>query len=58
MIKQQQQLVCIQALWMVVNCIARKASDKPTALIKPTAFIELNVIVHVVVVVVVYGLWW
>jgi len=52
MIKQQQQLVCIQGLWMVVNCIARKASDKPTALI------ELNVIVHVVVVVVVYGIWW
>ncbi|KAF8535523.1 hypothetical protein BDD12DRAFT_751767 [Trichophaea hybrida] len=45
-------LVCVQALWMVVNCIARKASHKPTTLI------ELNVIVHVVVAVVVYGLWW
>jgi hypothetical protein len=45
-------LVCLQALWLVVNCIARKASGKPTTLV------ELNVIVHVVVAVVVYGLWW
>jgi hypothetical protein len=45
-------LVCVQALWMVVNCVARKASGRPTTLI------ELNVIVHVVVAVVVYGLWW
>jgi hypothetical protein len=45
-------LVCLQALWLVVNCIARKASGKPTTLL------ELNVIVHVVVAVVVYGLWW
>jgi len=45
-------LVCVQALWMVANCIARKASGRPTTLI------ELNVIVHVVVAVVVYGLWW
>ncbi|KAF8252081.1 hypothetical protein K440DRAFT_595092, partial [Wilcoxina mikolae CBS 423.85] len=45
-------LVCVQALWMVINCIARKASGRPTTLI------ELNVIVHVVVAVVVYGLWW
>jgi len=45
-------LVSIQALWMVVNCIARKASGLPTTLI------ELNVIVHVVVAVVVYTLWW
>jgi len=33
-------LVCIQALWMVVNCIARKLSEKPTTLI------ELNLIVQ------------
>ncbi|KAF8247310.1 hypothetical protein K440DRAFT_506107, partial [Wilcoxina mikolae CBS 423.85] len=45
-------LVCVQALWMVVNRIARKASGNPTTLI------ELNVIVHVVVAIVVYGLWW
>jgi len=37
---------------MAVNCIARKASGKPISLI------ELNVIVHVVVAVVVYSLWW
>jgi hypothetical protein len=45
-------LVCAQALWMVFNVIARKASGLPGTLI------ELNVIVHVVVMVVVYGLWW
>jgi len=33
-------LVFVQALWMVVNCIARKLSEKPTTLI------ELNVIVQ------------
>jgi hypothetical protein len=43
-------LVCVQALWMVVNCIARKASGKLICII------ELNVIVLVVVAVVVYGL--
>lgn len=42
-------LVCVQALWMVINCIARKASGLPTTLV------ELNV---VVVAVIVYGLWW
>jgi hypothetical protein len=45
-------LVCVQALWMVINCIARKAQGLPNTLV------ELNVIVHVVVAVVVYGLWW
>jgi predicted double-glycine peptidase len=45
-------LVCAQAFWMVFNVIARKASGLPSTLI------ELNVIVHVVVMVVVYGLWW
>ncbi|KAI5820310.1 hypothetical protein BZA77DRAFT_372432, partial [Pyronema omphalodes] len=45
-------LVCAQALWMVFNVIGRKASGLPSTLI------ELNVIVHVVVMVVVYGLWW
>lgn len=45
-------LVCVQALWMVINCIAPKASGLPTTLV------ELNVVVHVVVTVIVYGLWW
>jgi len=26
-------LVCVQALWMVVNCVARKASGLPTTLV-------------------------
>jgi hypothetical protein len=45
-------LVCVQAFWMVINVIARKASGLPSTLI------ELNVVVHVVVTVVVYTLWW
>ncbi|KAI5820323.1 hypothetical protein BZA77DRAFT_104815 [Pyronema omphalodes] len=45
-------LVCVQALWMVFNVIGRKASGLPSTLI------ELNVIVHVMVMVIVYGLWW
>jgi hypothetical protein len=45
-------LVCAQAFWMVLNVIARKLDGLPNTLI------ELNVVVHVVVMVVVYGLWW
>lgn len=45
-------LVCAQAFWVVINIIARKASGLPSTLI------ELNVVVHVVVNVVVYGFWW
>jgi hypothetical protein len=45
-------LVCAQAFWMVLNLIGRKLDGLPNTLI------ELNVVVHVVVMVVVYGLWW
>ncbi|KAI5790954.1 hypothetical protein FPQ18DRAFT_260228, partial [Pyronema domesticum] len=45
-------LVCAQAFWMVLNVITRKLDGLPNTLI------ELNVVVHVVVMVVVYGLWW
>ncbi|KAI5790941.1 hypothetical protein FPQ18DRAFT_378949 [Pyronema domesticum] len=45
-------LVCAQAFWVVINIIAQKASGLPSTLI------ELNVVVHVVVNVVVYGFWW
>jgi hypothetical protein len=45
-------LICVQALWMAINVVARKASGLPSTLI------ELNVVVHVVVTVVVYGMWW
>lgn len=45
-------LVCVQAFWMVLNVIARKASGLPNTLI------ELNVVVHVAVTVVVYAIWW
>ncbi|KAI5793541.1 hypothetical protein FPQ18DRAFT_291240, partial [Pyronema domesticum] len=45
-------LVCVQALWMVLNCIARKANGLPNTLI------EVNVVVHVAITVVVYVIWW
>ncbi|KAI5790987.1 hypothetical protein FPQ18DRAFT_260286, partial [Pyronema domesticum] len=45
-------LICVQALWMAINVVARKAGGLPSTLI------ELNVVVHVVVTVVVYGMWW
>jgi hypothetical protein len=45
-------LVCVQALWMVLNCIARKANGLPNTLI------EVNVVVHVAITVVVYAIWW
>jgi len=47
-----KMLVCIQALWMVINVVAWKASGLPSTLV------ELNVVVHVVVALVVYALWW
>ncbi|KAI5820355.1 hypothetical protein BZA77DRAFT_372483, partial [Pyronema omphalodes] len=45
-------MVCIQAFWMVLNVIARKASGLPSTLI------ELNVVVHVAITVAVYIMWW
>ncbi|KAI5838478.1 hypothetical protein DFP73DRAFT_600000 [Morchella snyderi] len=45
-------LVCTQALWMVVQCISRRCVGLPTTLI------ELNVVIHVVCTVVMYGFWW
>lgn len=45
-------LVCVQALWMLVECIARKASGLPITLL------ELNVAMHVVCAIVMYGFWW
>lgn len=45
-------LVCIQALWMVMNCISRKIAGLPLTLL------ELNVVMHVACAMVVFGLWW
>lgn len=44
-------LVCVQALWMMVNCLCRKISGLPVTLI------ELNVVVHVLCAVSIYGFW-
>lgn len=45
-------LVCLQALWMVIQTIARKASGLPITLL------ELNTLAHVGCAVSMYGIWW
>lgn len=45
-------LVCIQAVWMVVNCISRKIAGLPLTLL------ELNVVMHVLCALTVYVCWW
>jgi hypothetical protein len=45
-------LMCAQAFWVVINVIARKANGLPNTLI------DLNVVVHVVITIFVYALWW
>ena len=45
-------LVCAQAIWMVIQTIARKASGLPITLL------ELNTLAHVGCAVFMYALWW
>lgn len=45
-------LVCFQAVWMVIQAVARKATGLPVTLL------ELNTLAHVGCAVVMYGLWW
>ncbi|MCJ1271471.1 hypothetical protein MMC22_011372 [Lobaria immixta] len=45
-------LICIQVVWMVVQCIARKAVDYPLTLL------EIHTMVHVVCALTLYSLWW
>lgn len=45
-------LVCVQALWMLVQCAARKATSLPIPLI------ELHVSIHVIYLLLIYGIWW
>lgn len=45
-------LVCIQGIWMGVNCLSRKIAGLPLTLL------ELNVVMHVVCAVAVYVCWW
>jgi hypothetical protein len=45
-------LVCVQAFWMAVNIFARKISNLPSTLI------EVNMMIHVLITIAVYGLWW
>lgn len=44
-------IVCLQALWMVFGALARKYNGLPITLL------ELNVIMHVIIALVVYALW-
>jgi hypothetical protein len=45
-------LVCVQAIWMVIQTISRKASGLPVTLI------ELNTLAHVGCAVFMYVVWW
>ncbi|RPB06329.1 hypothetical protein P167DRAFT_497821 [Morchella conica CCBAS932] len=45
-------LVCAQAVWMMMNCLLRKAAGLPITVI------ELNVIVHVMSMIAIYACWW
>ena len=44
--------VCIQVLWMLIQCIARKAAGYPLSLL------EIHTMVHVVDALFIYLLWW
>ena len=46
-----KSLVCIQAAWMLVQCIARKISGLPITLL------ELNTVMHVICALLMYLLW-
>jgi hypothetical protein len=45
-------LACSQTLWIIIQVIARKASDLPVTLL------ELNTVAHVVCAILMYVLWW
>lgn len=45
-------IVCAQGMWMIIQCITRKASGLPVTLL------ELRVAMHVICAVVMYLLWW
>jgi hypothetical protein len=45
-------LVCIQAIWMVIQTVARKIAGLPTTLL------ELNTLAHVVCAILMYLIWW
>ncbi len=45
-------LVCIQAGWMIIQILARKAVNLPVTLI------EVNTLAHVIAAVFIYAIWW
>ena len=45
-------LVCMQVIWFVIQCIARRAAGYPLALL------EVHTMVHVVCALSMYALWW
>ena len=47
-----KSLICIQVLWIVIQCIARKAAGYPLTLL------EIHTMVHVVCALTIYVLWW
>jgi hypothetical protein len=44
-------LVCVQVIWMIIQCIGRKAQGLPISLL------EINVLVHVACALCMYALW-
>ena len=47
-----KSLVCIQVVWMLMQCIARKTAGYPLSLL------EIHTMVHVVCALCIYILWW
>lgn len=47
-----KSLVCIQVIWMLVQCIARKSAGYPLSLL------EIHTMVHVMCALCIYVLWW
>ncbi|KAI9771424.1 MAG: hypothetical protein M1840_002044 [Geoglossum simile] len=45
-------LACVQASWLLVQCLGRKLQGLPITLL------ELNTVVHVLTAIFMYGLWW
>lgn len=45
-------IVCVQGIWMVIQCITRKATGLPVTLL------ELHVAVHVICALIMYLFWW
>jgi hypothetical protein len=46
-------IVCIQALWFIIQCVARLASERYSI-----SLLELNTLAHALCMLLIYWLWW